>query len=470
MSLLDFFHGVQTVTVPSTIAPVTAARLSVIFLPYIAPTADDTLFPYDTPMLFNSRSNYAGMGSGGTGQRSLDGIFDQCGALVVGVRCKEGTSDADQFSKLIGGTDPVTGNYTGIQAIRGAESMCGVTPKLLIAPGFSHQRPVGVNAVTMTEQGQGYTTATVTFSGGGATVQATGTATIVGGAVTGIQIGLTGIGYTSAPTVTITGDGQGATATAVVGASANPVAQALLSQANSLRAHCVIDGPSTNDADALAARGDFSSRRVFFVDPWVSGFSTAANSYAVEPSSARVAGLIALTDNNIGPWASPSNNALVGVGGLGRPIDYSFGATDSRANVLNSNQIATIIRDNSFLLWGNRTCSSDPAYAFLSISRTCDLVDISIAMSSKNFVDKGLTKNYFDTVSSNVNAFMRNLKTQGAIIDGACWYTSDDNPTSNLTQGIATFEYNFSGIYPAEDVIFKSQLTDQYLSEIFASS
>ena len=56
--------------------------------------------------------------------------------------------------------------------------------------------------------GAGYTTVpVVTFSGGGATTQATGVAVISNGQVTGVNITSTGIGYTSPPTVTFTGGG-----------------------------------------------------------------------------------------------------------------------------------------------------------------------------------------------------------------------------------------------------------------------
>lgn len=55
----------------------------------------------------------------------------------------------------------------------------------------------------------------VTFSGGGATAQATGFATVSAGALTGIVITYGGRGYTSTPTVTVT-PGSGATITPTV--------------------------------------------------------------------------------------------------------------------------------------------------------------------------------------------------------------------------------------------------------------
>ncbi|MBE8590820.1 phage tail protein [Pseudomonas sp. MAFF 301449] len=73
-------------------------------------------------------------------------------------------------------------------------------------------------AISVLSGGTGYTTApTVAITGGGGT-GATATAIVAGGAVTGINITSPGTGYTSAPTVAFTGGaGSGATATAELG-------------------------------------------------------------------------------------------------------------------------------------------------------------------------------------------------------------------------------------------------------------
>lgn len=92
----------------------------------------------------------------------------------------------------------------------------------------------GVRSITVTSGGTGYTNATVTISApypngpGTCYVTATATATISGGSITGIVVTNPGCGYSEyggtfftgfshpAVTVTISGDGSGATATAVL--------------------------------------------------------------------------------------------------------------------------------------------------------------------------------------------------------------------------------------------------------------
>lgn len=68
------------------------------------------------------------------------------------------------------------------------------------------------NGFIITNPGTGYTTATVTITGGNGT-GATASATVAGGQVTAITLTNAGSGYTTSPTVTITGDGSSATIT-----------------------------------------------------------------------------------------------------------------------------------------------------------------------------------------------------------------------------------------------------------------
>ena len=238
--------------------------------------------------------------------------------------------------------------------------------------------------------------------------------------------------------------------------------QALIAVATRLRAVVVADGPDTTDAAAATYRQNFDSRRLFLVDPGVKVGTPAA----VEPASARVAGLIARTDADRGFWWSPSNQPIVGVVGTTRPVDFRLGDPTSRANMLNENDIATIIREDGFRLWGNRTTSSDPKWRFLNVARIADAVNERILHGHLWAVDRNLTRTYLADVVEGVNAFLRELVGLGAILGGRCWADPDLNTAESIAAGKATFSFDFTPVNPAERVTFNSIVTNDYLEDL----
>ena len=246
---------------------------------------------------------------------------------------------------------------------------------------------------------------------------------------------------------------------------ANPVVAELVGIAERLKAVIIADGPNTNDADAISYREDWGSPRVFVVDPAVKVLR--GTNIATEPVSPRVAGLIAKIDNDRGFWWSPSNQTMNGILGTHRPIDFALGDPNARANHLNENEVTTIIQEDGYRLWGNRTCSSDPRWAFLSVRRTADMINESLLCAHLWAVDRNITKTYVEEVTEGVNAYLRHLKAQGAILGGKCWADPDLNTPQSIQDGKIYFNFDFTPPYPAEHVIFRSHLVDDYIEEVF---
>lgn len=249
-------------------------------------------------------------------------------------------------------------------------------------------------------------------------------------------------------------------------ATSNPVVAELNGIAERLKAVIIADGPNTNDADAIAYSKDFGSKRVFLVDPKVLKMVDGATSS--EWSSACVAGLIAKSDNERGWWWSPSNQEINGIIGTSRAIDFAMGDTSCRANLLNENNVATIIRQNGYRLWGNRTLSADPKWTFLCVVRTADMIDESLKAAHLWAVDRGITKTYVSDVIEGVNAYLRYLNNIGAILGGSCWADPDLNSADQIAQGKVYFDFDFTPVYPSEHVIFRSHLVNDYIKEIFS--
>ncbi|WP_298034772.1 phage tail sheath C-terminal domain-containing protein [uncultured Desulfovibrio sp.] len=401
----DFFlHGVEVVEIDNGPRPIRTVKSSVIGLIGTAPDADADAFPLNTPALISgSRVEAAKLGATGTLPQAMDAIFDQIGAVVVVVRVAEGEGETDvereaaTMTNLLGGVDAATGQYLGVQAFLAARSTVKVTPRILIAPGFTHQRPLDPDDASRK--------------------------------------------------------------------LANPVLAEMLGIAERLRAVIIADGPNTNDADAISHREDWGSPRIYPVDPWVKIMRNGA--IISEPPSARVAGLISKIDNDKGFWWSPSNNVINGILGTSRAVDFALGDPNARANYLNEHEVATIIQEDGYRLWGNRTCSSDPLWAFLSVRRTGDMINESLLQAHLWAVDRNITKTYVEDVTDGVNAYLRQLTAQGAILGGRCWADPDLNTPASVQDGKIYFNFDFTPPYPAEHVVFRSHLVNDYIEEVF---
>lgn len=397
----QFLHGVEVLEIEDGARPISTVRSAVIGIVGTAPEADVEAFPVNKPVLIaGSRTEAAKLGESGSLPMGIDGIFDQAGALVVVVRVEEGDDDDATMANIVGGTNATTGQYEGVYALLGAESVVGYQPRIICVPGFTHQRAED----------------------------------------------------TETPGTYL----------------ANPVVSELLGIADRLKAVIIADGPNSTDEDAFSYAQDFGTARVYVVDPFVTVYDTVTATYVDQPASARVAGAIAKSDNERGFWWSPSNNTIYGIVGTARPVDFALGDPNARANLLNENNVATIIRQDGYRLWGNRTLSSDPKWAFLCVRRTADIINDSLQRAHLWAVDRNLTKTYFDAVVEGVNAYLRHLTAIGAILGGECWADPDLNTPDQLKAGKCYFDFDFTASAPAEHITFRSHLVDDYYKDIFA--
>jgi phage tail sheath protein FI len=210
------------------------------------------------------------------------------------------------------------------------------------------------------------------------------------------------------------------------------------------------------------------SRRVYALWPNVLVASDDPLVLREEPLSPRVAGVIARSDNDRGWWWSPSNLQINGIVKTVKPIAFSFGEETCLANRLNDSKITTVIRQDGWRLWGNRTTAAenDP-YSFLVVRRTADVICDSILTSHLWAVDRNINKNYLDDVVESNNNYLRSLKALGAIMGGKCWVDPEKNPRDNIKQGKVVFDFDFTANYPAENVHFDAHMVDDYIKEIF---
>ena len=238
------------------------------------------------------------------------------------------------------------------------------------------------------------------------------------------------------------------------------------SLAGKLRAIGIIDGPNTDDEAAIAYAKNFGSKRLYMVDPGATLWDTTANADVDAPASSFAAGLFCQTDANTGFWASPSNREITDITGTKRPIEFLDGDETCRANLLNNANIATIIRDGGYRLWGNRTLSADAKWKFVTRVRTLDIVMDAVLAGHKWAVDRGITGTYVDDVTKGLQAFMRDLKNRGAVINFEVYADPELNTASQIADGKVYWNIRFTDVPPAENPNFRFEVTDQWLTEV----
>ena len=64
---------------------------------------------------------------------------------------------------------------------------------------------------------------------------------------------------------------------------------------------------------------------------------------------------------------------------------------------------------------------------------------------------------------------MRELKSQGYIIDGSAWYDPDANTVDTLKAGKLYIDYDYTPVPPLENLQFRQHITDRYLVDFAAT-
>jgi len=254
------------------------------------------------------------------------------------------------------------------------------------------------------------------------------------------------------------------------------VATAMISKAETKRALALIDAAvGMTVQQVINARGtggqlNTSSYRAVICYPHVKIYDTATNSERLEPLSQRLAGVIAKVDHEKGYWFSPSNNEILGITGIERPITASVNDPNTEANLLNENGILTVFNSfgTGYRVWGNRTAAwptyTDPKN-FINVRRTADIIAESIEYATLQFLDKPITV-AIDGVLSMVNAFIRTMIGRGALVDGKCYFLKDKNPSDQLALGHLTFTYEIMPPTPAERITFEQVINIDLLKKL----
>jgi len=250
--------------------------------------------------------------------------------------------------------------------------------------------------------------------------------------------------------------------TAAVTASLGGIAEKLRAF-NYVSAH----GCETKE-EAVAYRDAIGSRETMLIWPDFLGWDTVTSSTKTFEATARALGLRAKIDNDTGWHKTLSNVPVNGVTGISKDVFWQLQSMDTDAGYLNSNEVTTLIQSSGLRFWGSRTCTDDPLFAFENSTRTAQVLADTMAEGHMWAVDKPLHPSLARDIVEGINAKFRDLKTQGYIIDGECWFDDSVNSKETLKSGRLILDYDYTPVPPLEDLTLRQRITDKYLAD-FAS-
>ncbi|HHQ6590204.1 TPA: phage tail sheath protein [Serratia fonticola] len=242
------------------------------------------------------------------------------------------------------------------------------------------------------------------------------------------------------------------------------VASELLAVAQSLRAFAYLSAYGCKTvSEAIAYRENFSQREAMLIWPdflsWDSVLNAAAPAYA----TARALGLRAKIDEQTGWHKTLSNVGVNGVTGISADVYWDLQDPATDANLLNQNDVSTLIRKDGFRFWGSRTCSDDPLFQFENYTRTAQVLADTMAEAQMWAVDQPMHPSLARDIMEGISAKFRELKSGGYIVDGNVWIDDASNDKDTLKAGKLTLDYDYTPVPPLENLMLRQRITDQYL-------
>lgn len=244
------------------------------------------------------------------------------------------------------------------------------------------------------------------------------------------------------------------------------VGKALEAVAGRMKGVAYLDSPSMATPQEVVARRALYGERVEIMRPRV--LTTDGSGQAVyRPYSAFAAGLRARIDSEKGYWWSKSNQEVRGFAGVEQPDSWSIGDENSVANLLNMNNVSTLIQYGGFKHWGNRNCSVDPLRWFEAAVRTDDVLRASIQVGLLPYVDAPLDYMLARDAVESVNSYLREQKELLAIHGGEAWLDPELNTEATLAAGHLYIDYDYGFKSPAERITCRVHVNTEYAKEAF---
>lgn len=245
--------------------------------------------------------------------------------------------------------------------------------------------------------------------------------------------------------------------------------KALETMAGKLRAVAYVDCAAGATLQEVVQRRQSYGARTELLRPRVQ-ISDTDGQLVYRPYSPSAAGLRARIDYEKGWWWSKSNQEIKNILGVEQIDEFILGEENCDANLLNMQNVSTIIRRAGFKHWGNRLCATDPQWRFESVRRSADVIEDSIQETMLEYVDRPLDRENADDIIGTINAFMRQLVGLGAIFGGRAWLDEELNTAETMASGVLYINYDFGPKSPTELISLRVRVNNNYaLEEMLAA-
>lgn len=242
------------------------------------------------------------------------------------------------------------------------------------------------------------------------------------------------------------------------------VAAELAAVAETLNAFAYV---SCNGAEEVTAavqyKSAFGNRDIMLIDNDFTAFNPKTKQNETACTIARILGARAKLDKTYGWHKSISNTVINGVSGLQHPRSYGLLNADSDANTLNNANITTLIRDNGFRVWGNRTCSADPVWAFEPTVRASKIIRETIASQFLWAMDLPMHPTLMADIMMGINAKLSEYVAQGRLLGAQVFFDPKKLEKSRVANGIFAFDYEFTVPPPLENIELNQHVSDRFI-------
>lgn len=209
-------------------------------------------------------------------------------------------------------------------------------------------------------------------------------------------------------------------------------------------------------------RKNFGQRELMLIDNEFIAFDPTTQKTETAATIARILGARAKLDKNVGWHKSISNTEINGVSGLKFARSFDLLDKNCDANTINNKDVTTLIREDGFRVWGNRTCTNDSMMAFEVATRTAQIIQETIASAFMWALDKPMHPSLIEDIIMAINAKLAQYVNKGYILGARVFIDKTLNTSETVQAGQFTISYEFTWVPPLENMVFNQHVTDTF--------